>query len=164
MNNYITLGHLEKQIAKTHPLIKRELLLSIVGALEDNQKNGKGQNALTAVYPLDRYLPIQIFLTGMADMAHKEQQDFKRVEEENARRIPVAKPQVQPQAQPQPKPQPQVHQPSIQELLKDPKKRKELTDGLNAEKPEALKGRNADDLSDDELANLYNEYRQMKGQ
>lgn len=138
--------------------------LEAIGALEDNQKNGKGQNALTAVYPLDRYLPIQIFLTGMADMAHKEQQDFKRVEEENARRIPVVKPQVQPQAQPQPKPQPQVHQPSIQELLKDPKKRKELTDGLNAEKPEALKGRNADDLSDDELANLYNEYRQMKGQ
>ena len=130
--------------------------LEAIGALEDNQKNGKGQNALTAVYPLDRYLPIQIFLTGMADMAHKEQQDFKRVEEENARRIPVAKPQIQPQAQ--------VHQPSIQELLKDPKKRKELTDGLNTEKPEALKGRNADDLSDDELANLYNEYRQMKGQ
>ena len=102
----------------------------------------------------------------MADMAHKEQQDFKQVEEENARRIPVAQPQVQPQAQPQaqPKAQPQVHQPSIQELLKDPKKRKELTDGLNAEKPEGLKGRNAEDLSDDELANLYNEYRQMKGQ
>lgn len=35
MNNYITIGHLEKQLAKTHPLIKRELLLSIVGALEE---------------------------------------------------------------------------------------------------------------------------------
>ena len=102
----------------------------------------------------------------MADMANKEQQDFKRVVEENARRIPVAQPQVQPQAQPkaQPKAQPHVHQPSIQELLKDPKKRKELTDGLNAEHPKELKGRNAENLSDDELANLYNEYRQMKGQ
>ena len=35
MNEYITIGHIEKQIAKTHPLIKRELLLNIVGALED---------------------------------------------------------------------------------------------------------------------------------
>lgn len=35
MNEYITIGHLEKQLAKTHPLIKRELLLSIVGALEE---------------------------------------------------------------------------------------------------------------------------------
>lgn len=35
MNEYITIGHIEKQITKTHPLIKRELLLSIVGALEE---------------------------------------------------------------------------------------------------------------------------------
>lgn len=136
--------------------------LEAIGALEDNQKNGKGQNALTAVYPLDRYLPIQMFLTGMAEMADKEVRDFKQVEINNARR----KPQVQPTVpqQPQQKAPAQVHQPSIQELIKDPKKRKELTNGLNAEQPKELKGRNADDLSDDELANLYNEYRQMKGQ
>lgn len=35
MNEYITIGHIEKQLEKTHPLIKRELLLSIVGALEE---------------------------------------------------------------------------------------------------------------------------------
>lgn len=35
MNEYITIGHIEEQIATSHPSIKRELLLSIVGALEE---------------------------------------------------------------------------------------------------------------------------------
>ena len=105
---------------------------------------------------------MQIFLTGMAEMADKEKRDFKEVELKNTRLIQSDKPKAPTQEQPQPKPQ--VHQPTIEELLKDPKKRKELTDGINAEKPKELKGRNAENLSDDELVNLYNEYRKTKGQ
>lgn len=136
--------------------------LEALGALEENQKAGKGQNPITSIYPIDRYLPMQIFLTGMAEMADKEKRDFKEVELKNTRLIQSDKPKAPTQEQPQPKPQ--VHQPTIEELLKDPKKRKELTDGMNAEKPKELKGRNAENLSDDELVNLYNEYRKTKGQ
>lgn len=136
--------------------------LEALGALEENQKAGKGQNPIIAIYPIDRYLPMQIFLTGMAEMADKEKRDFKEVELKNTRLIQSDKPKAPTQEQPQPKPQ--VHQPTIEELLKDPKKRKELTDGINAEKPKELKGRNAENLSDDELVNLYNEYRKTKGQ
>ena len=132
--------------------------LEALGALEENHKAGKGQNPITSIYPIDRYLPMQIFLTGMAEMADKEKKDFKEVELKNTRLIQPDKPKEQPQ------PKPQVHQPTIEELLKDPKKRKELTDGMNAEKPKELKGRNAENLSDDELVNLYNEYRKTKGQ
>ena len=132
--------------------------LEAIGALEENHKAGKGQNPITAIYPIDRYLPMQIFLTGMAEMADKEKRDFKQVEINEQRRIP------QDTHKANPKPKPTVHQPTIQELLKDPKKRKELTDGINAEKPKELKGRNAENLSDDELVNLYNEYRRTKGQ
>lgn len=132
--------------------------LEALGALEENQKAGKGQNPITSIYPIDRYLPMQIFLTGMTEMADKEKRDFKEVELKNTRLIQPDKPKEQPQ------PKQQVHQPTIQELLKDPKKRKELTDGMNAEKPKELKGRNAENLSDDELVNLYNEYRKTKGQ
>lgn len=136
--------------------------LEALGALEENQKAGKGQNPITSIYPIDRYLPMQIFLTGMAEMADKEKRDFKEVELKNTRLIQSDKPKAPTQEQPQPKTQ--VHQPTIEELLKDPKKRKELTDGMNAEKPKELKGRNAENLSDDELVNLYNEYRKTKGQ
>lgn len=136
--------------------------LEALGVLEENQKAGKGQNPITSIYPIDRYLPMQIFLTGMAEMADKEKRDFKEVELKNTRLIQSDKPKAPTQEQPQPKPQ--VHQPTIEELLKDPKKRKELTDGMNAEKPKELKGRNAENLSDDELVNLYNEYRKTKGQ
>lgn len=132
--------------------------LEAIGALEENHKAGKGQNPITAIYPIDRYLPMQIFLTGMAEMADKEKRDFKQVEINEQRRIP------QDTHKANPKPKPTVHQPTIQELLKDPKKRKELTEGINAEKPKELKGRNAENLSDDELVNLYNEYRRTKGQ
>ena len=132
--------------------------LEAIGALEENHKAGKGQNPITAIYPIDRYLPMQIFLTGMAEMADKEKRDFKQVEINEQRRIP------QDTHKANPKPKPTVHQPTIQELLKDPKKRKELTDGMNEIKPKELKGRNAENLSDDELVNLYNEYRRTKGQ
>lgn len=132
--------------------------LEAIGALEENHKAGKGQNPITAIYPIDRYLPMQIFLTGMAEMADKEKRDFKQVEINEQRRIP------QDTHKANPKPKPTVHQPTIQELLKDPKKRKELTDGMNEIKPKELKGRNAENLSDDELVNLYNEYRKTKGQ
>ena len=132
--------------------------LEAIGALEENHKAGKGQNPITAIYPIDRYLPMQIFLTGMAEMADKEKRDFKQVEINENRRIP------QDTHKANPKPKPTVHQPTIQELLKDPKKRKELTDGMNEIKPKELKGRNAENLSDDELVNLYNEYRKTKGQ
>lgn len=132
--------------------------LEALGALEENHKAGKGQNPITAIYPIDRYLPMQIFLTGMAEMADKEKRDFKQVEINEKRRIP------QDTHKANPKPKPTVYQPTIQELLKDPKKRKELTDGINEIKPKELKGRNAENLSDDELVNLYNEYRKTKGQ
>ena len=132
--------------------------LEAIGALEENHKAGKGQNPITAIYPIDRYLPMQIFLTGMAEMADKEKRDFKQVEINEQRRIP------QDTHKANHKPKPTVHQPTIQELLKDPKKRKELTDGMNEIKPKELKGRNAENLSDDELVNLYNEYRKTKGQ
>lgn len=132
--------------------------LEALGALEENHKAGKGQNPITAIYPIDRYLPMQIFLTGMAEMADKEKRDFKQVEINEKRRIP------QDTHKANPKPKTTVHQPTIQELLKDPKKRKELTDGMNEIKPKELKGRNAENLSDDELVNLYNEYRKTKGQ
>ena len=132
--------------------------LEAIGALEENHNAGKGQNPITAIYPIDRYLPMQIFLTGMAEMADKEKRDFKQVEINENRRIP------QDTHKANPKPKPTVHQPTIQELLKDPKKRKELTDGINEIKPKELKGRNAESLSDDELVNLYNEYRKTKGQ
>lgn len=132
--------------------------LEAIGALEENHKAGKGQNPITAIYPIDRYLLMQIFLTGMAEMADKEKRDFKQVEINEQRRIP------QDTHKANPKPKPTVHQPTIQELLKDPKKRKELTDGMNEIKPKELKGHNAENLSDDELVNLYNEYRKTKGQ
>ena len=35
---------------------------------------------------------------------------------------------------------------------------------MNEIKPKELKGRNAETLSDDELVNIYNEYRKTKGQ
>lgn len=131
--------------------------LEALGALEENHKAGKGQNPITAIYPIDRYLPMQIFLTGMAEMADKEKRDFKQVELNEARRVPETTHKVNPKAKPQ------VHQPTLRELLADPKKRKELTDGINQEKPKELKGRNAEDLSDDELENIYNIYRKEKG-
>ena len=134
--------------------------LEALGALEENQKAGKGQNPITSIYPIDRYLPMQIFLTGMAEMADKEKRDFKQVEVNNSKRNVQPKPKDTVET----KPKPQPHQPSIQEILKDPKKRKELTDGMNEIKPKELKGRNAENLSDDELVNLYNEYRKTKGQ
>lgn len=130
--------------------------LEAIGALEENHKAGKGQNPITAIYPIDRYLPMQIFLTGMAEMADKEKRDFKHVEVNEARRRPQATPQT---TTVEPKP----HQPTLKELLADPKKRKELTDGINQEKPKELKGRKAEDLSDDELENIYNIYRKEKG-
>ena len=135
--------------------------LEALGALEENHKAGKGQNPITAIYPIDRYLPMQIFLTGMAEMADKEKRDFKQVELNEARRVPETTHKVNPKATDKPKPQ--VHQPTLKELLADPKKRKELTDGINQEKPKELKGRNAEDLSDDELENIYNIYRKEKG-
>lgn len=135
--------------------------LEALGALEENHKAGKGQNPITAIYPIDRYLPMQIFLTGMAEMADKEKRDFKQVELNEARRVPETTHKVKPKATDKPKPQ--VHQPTLKELLADPKKRKELTDGINQEKPKELKGRNAEDLSDDELENIYNIYRKEKG-
>lgn len=135
--------------------------LEALGALEENHKAGKGQNPITAIYPIDRYLPMQIFLTGMAEMADKEKRDFKQVELNEARRVPETTHKVNPKATDKPKPQ--VHQPTLKELLADPKKRKELTEGINQEKPKELKGRNAEDLSDDELENIYNIYRKEKG-
>ena len=144
-----------------------ESMLEGIGVLEENKTMRKGNNALTSIYPINRYLPMQIFLTGMSELADKEIKDTNRVRQEQQRldlnREPKARPEA-PKAKQQTQPKAQPKGQTIEQLIRDPKKKQELIDGINQEKPKALKGRKAEELSDDELVNLYNEYRRTKGQ
>lgn len=132
--------------------------LESIGVLEENQKSGKGVNPLMQMYPLDRYLPIQIFLTGASELADKAEREMKalqrrqqrRQQEENLRTI-TKTPRT-------------TNQSNIKEVIKNPNKRQELIQGINQEKPKELKRRKAETLSNDELVNIYNAYREQKGQ
>ncbi|MCF0158702.1 MAG: glutamine synthetase III [Veillonella sp.] len=132
--------------------------LEAIGVLEENQKSGKGVNPLMQMYPLDRYLPIQIFLTGASELADKAEREIgalqkvkQRREQEEALRTITKTPST-------------ANQSNIKEVIKNPNKRQELIQGINQEKPKELKGRKAETLSNDELVNIYNAYREQKGQ
>lgn len=132
--------------------------LEALGVLEENQRAGKGQNALLAMYPLDRYLPIQMVLTGFSEMADMEIKNYKRLQPKTMESKEIQ--EVVPQEKPK-----HSNERDIKDIIsKSPEKRQELIDGINKRQQKELKGRNANDLNNDELVNLYNIYRQKKGQ
>lgn len=124
--------------------------LEILSQLEEDQLVHKDQaRTLQKLYPLDRYLPIQLVMAGFADMADMEK-SYKSQKKQAHETVNSINDITENEGR------------TIENLLKtSPKKKQELIDGINKNSKDLLKGRDAKDLDDSELVKLYKTRRKQ---